>query len=81
LENQFPKAGGILESAEADVLAHTAFPRANWRKIASAAEVTLTNTPARPSRLKSKIQPRTTHLFPPLYGTRPRGTHARTSTD
>ena len=27
LENQFPKAAGILEAAEADVLAHTGFPR------------------------------------------------------
>jgi putative transposase len=35
LEGQFPKAAAILESAEADVLAHTAFPRGHWRKIAS----------------------------------------------
>ena len=32
---QFPKAAAILEGAEADVLAHTAFPRSHWRKIAS----------------------------------------------
>jgi len=35
LEPQFPKAAAILEAAEVDVLAHTAFPRAHWRKIAS----------------------------------------------
>lgn len=35
LENQFPKAAAILDAAEADVLAHTSFPRAHWRKIAS----------------------------------------------
>lgn len=35
LERQFPKAAAILEAAEVDVLAHTAFPRAHWRKIAS----------------------------------------------
>lgn len=35
LEPQFPKAAAILENAEVDVLAHTAFPRAHWRKIAS----------------------------------------------
>jgi putative transposase len=35
LEGQFPKAAAILESAETDVLAHTAFPRSHWRKIAS----------------------------------------------
>jgi len=35
LDGQFPKAAAILEGAEADVLAHTAFPRAHWRKIAS----------------------------------------------
>ena len=35
LEPQFPKAATILENAEIDVLAHTAFPRAHWRKIAS----------------------------------------------
>jgi putative transposase len=35
LEPQFPKAAAILDAAEADVLAHTGFPRAHWRKIAS----------------------------------------------
>ena len=35
LEPQFPKAAAILENAETDVLAHTGFPRAHWRKIAS----------------------------------------------
>jgi transposase-like protein len=35
LKGQFPKAAAILEGAEADVLAHTAFPRGHWRKIAS----------------------------------------------
>ena len=35
LEPQFPKAAAILDNAEADVLAHTTFPRAHWRKIAS----------------------------------------------
>jgi putative transposase len=35
LDGQFPKAAAILEGAEADVLAHTAFPRSHWRKIAS----------------------------------------------
>lgn len=35
LEPQFPKAAAILEAAEPDVLAHTTFPRAHWRKIAS----------------------------------------------
>lgn len=35
LDGQFPKAAAILENAEVDVLAHTAFPRAHWRKIAS----------------------------------------------
>ena len=35
LDGQFPKAATILEGAEADVLAHTAFPRGHWRKIAS----------------------------------------------
>jgi len=35
LEGQFPKAAAILEGAEADVLAHTAFPRGHWRKVAS----------------------------------------------
>jgi putative transposase len=35
LEGQFPKAASILDGAEIDVLTHTAFPRAHWRKIAS----------------------------------------------
>jgi putative transposase len=35
LDGQFPKAAAILDNAEADVLAHTAFPRGHWRKIAS----------------------------------------------
>jgi transposase-like protein len=35
LEGQFPKAAAILDNAEPDVLAHTGFPRAHWRKIAS----------------------------------------------
>ena len=35
LEFQFPKAAAILDAAEVDVLAHTTFPRAHWRKIAS----------------------------------------------
>jgi putative transposase len=35
LQAQFPKAAGLLDNAEPDVLAHTAFPRAHWRKIAS----------------------------------------------
>ena len=35
LEGRFPKAAEILAAAEADVTAHTAFPRAHWRKIAS----------------------------------------------
>jgi len=35
LEPQFPKAAAVLENAEADVTAYTAFPRAHWRKIAS----------------------------------------------
>jgi putative transposase len=35
LDAKFPKAAQLLENAEADVLAHTGFPRAHWRKIAS----------------------------------------------
>jgi len=35
LESQFPKAAALLDNAEPDVLAHTAFPRGHWRKIAS----------------------------------------------
>lgn len=35
LEPKFPKAAAILNAAEADVLAHTSFPRSHWRKIAS----------------------------------------------
>jgi putative transposase len=35
LEGQFPKAAQLLESAEADLTAYAAFPRAHWRKIAS----------------------------------------------
>jgi putative transposase len=35
LEPQFPKAAKLLEDAEVDVTAYTAFPRAHWRKIAS----------------------------------------------
>jgi putative transposase len=35
LDGQFPTAATILEGAEADVLAHTAFPRGHRRKIAS----------------------------------------------
>ena len=35
LETKFPKAAQLLADAEPDVLAHTGFPRAHWRKIAS----------------------------------------------
>jgi putative transposase len=35
LETKFPKAAQLLADAESDVLAHTGFPRAHWRKIAS----------------------------------------------
>lgn len=35
LDAKFPKAAALLSAAETDVLAHTAFPRAHWRKIAS----------------------------------------------
>jgi putative transposase len=35
LEPRFPKAAKLLEDAEVDVTAYTAFPRAHWRKIAS----------------------------------------------
>ncbi len=35
LEDRFLKAAMLLTNAEPDVLAHTALPRAHWRKIAS----------------------------------------------
>jgi len=35
LEDRFPKAAEILASAEGDVTAYAAFPKAHWRKISS----------------------------------------------
>ena len=35
LEDRFPKAAEILATAEGDVTAYAAFPRAHWRKISS----------------------------------------------
>jgi hypothetical protein len=43
LDGQFPRAAAILDGVAADVLAHTAFPRGHWRKIASTNPLELVN--------------------------------------
>jgi len=43
LETKFPKAAQLLADAEPDVLAHTGFPRAHWRKTASTNPLELIN--------------------------------------
>ena len=35
LRSRFPKAAALMDEAEADVLAHMAFPREHWAQIAS----------------------------------------------